>query len=354
MPELPRPLIRSTARAPGARHAPGRLAVTTDMITTLAGRLTNRDRWLLRMLHEHRVLTTTQITQLAFGTTRAATARLLTLYQHQAVDRFRPLAPAGSAPWHFVLGPAGAHVLAAEDAITTGQLGYRRDRALAIALSPRLAHTAGVNSFFTALAASARASGQAGLDCWWSEQRCAAIWGDLARPDAYGRWHEHGPAGTASTDFFLEYDTGTEDLPRLVAKLAGYQALAARTAIATPVLFWLHSPKREAALHARLAAADTGWLIRVPVATATPAMQDEDGPAGQVWLPAGLAACRIRLARLAATWPAAASTPADPPGADRAAPTGGSSPSPGALPWHAPSPAPPAVSGNGSPACPPR
>ena len=47
------------------RHAtrPGRPA--------LAGRLTARDRWLLRMLHEHRVLTTSQIIQLAFGTTRA-------------------------------------------------------------------------------------------------------------------------------------------------------------------------------------------------------------------------------------------------------------------------------------------
>ncbi len=44
------------------------------------------------MLHEHRVLTTDQITQLAFGTTRAATARLAVLYQYRAVDRFRPLA----------------------------------------------------------------------------------------------------------------------------------------------------------------------------------------------------------------------------------------------------------------------
>jgi Replication-relaxation len=61
------------------------------------------------MLHEHRVLTaTTHITQLAFGTTRAATARMLTLHRHQLADRFRPLAAAGSAPWHFVLGPAGA------------------------------------------------------------------------------------------------------------------------------------------------------------------------------------------------------------------------------------------------------
>jgi hypothetical protein len=195
------------------QRGPGRLAVTPDLLAGLAARLTARDRWLLRMLWEHRVLTTTQITQLAFGTLRAAATRLLTLYQHQAIDRFRPLALTGSAPWHFVLGPAGAQVLAAEDTISLSQLGYRRDRALAIALSPRLAHTTGTGAFFTALAACARTTSSAGLVRWWSERRCAALWGDLARPDAYGRWHEHTPTGTGETEFFLEYDTGTEDLP---------------------------------------------------------------------------------------------------------------------------------------------
>ena len=172
------------------------------------------------MLHEHRVLTTIQITELAFGTTRAASARLTTLYQHCAIDRFRPLAPAGSAPLHWVLDEAGAAVLAAEDGITAAELGYRRDRALAIALSAELAHTTGANGFFTVLAAAARASGgHATLDCWWSERRCAGVWGDLARPDGYGRWTQHSPGtAPASTDFFLEYDNGTENLARLIAE----------------------------------------------------------------------------------------------------------------------------------------
>ena len=138
-------------------RASGRLARSPGLLAALAARLTTRDRWLLRMLHEHRVLTTTQITQLAFGTTRAATARLLTLYQLRAVDRFRPLAATGSAPLHFVLDEAGACLLAAEDGITPAQLGYRRDRALAIALSAQLAHTTGTNSVFCALAAQGRA-----------------------------------------------------------------------------------------------------------------------------------------------------------------------------------------------------
>src|ERR1019366_5383749 len=190
---------------------------------------------------------TGQVTQLAFGTTRAATARMTVLYQYRAVDRFRPLAPAGSAPLPFILDEAGPMLLAPEDGITTADLGYRRDRSMAIALSPRLAHNTGANGIFTALAAAARASGgQANLECWWSERRCAAAWGAHARPDGYGRWREQQPGQPAAvTDFFLEYDTGTENLGRLIAKLAGYAALPARTSITPPVLFWLPGARRE-------------------------------------------------------------------------------------------------------------
>ena len=50
-------------------------------------------------------------------------------------------------------------MLAAEDGITPAQLGYRRDRALAIALSAQLAHATGTNSVFCALAAAGPPSG---------------------------------------------------------------------------------------------------------------------------------------------------------------------------------------------------
>jgi len=319
----------------GGRPArPGRPACTPDLIATLAGRLTARDRWLLRMLHEHRVLTSAQITQLAFGTTRGATARLLILHRYRAVDRFRPLARRGSAPWHFVLGEAGARVLAAEDGVSLTQLGYRRDRALDIAVSPQLAHTTGANGFFTALAASARA-GHGRLACWWGERRCATLWGDLARPDGYARWRGHSDGQPAEAEFFLEYDTGTEDLPRLAAKLAGYRMLAERTGIITPVLFWLPGPRRETALHALLARDPRPGADRVPVATATPVLAGEDGPEGPAWLPAGTPGPRRQLARLPAAWPATESTTADPP-------SGGPAPAdPPGLPWHPPDPAPP-------------
>jgi hypothetical protein len=296
------------------------------------------------MLCEHRVLTTAQVTQLAFGTTRAATARMTTLYQYRAVDRFRPLAPAGSSPLHFILDEAGAMLLAAEDGITAADLGYRRDRSMAIALSPRLAHDTGANGIFTALAAATRASsGQAALESWWGARRCAATWGDHARPDGYGRWTEQSPgqSAAATVDFFLEYDTGTEPLSRVVAKLAGYAALAARTGITTPVLFWLPSARREAALHARLAgppppgtynAASAAQIPGVPVATATPGTSPQ-GPAGAAWLPADSPGPRLRLSQLAPPGPAPDG--GSPDGEEPGGPPGG-------LPWHPPDPAPPA------------
>jgi hypothetical protein len=310
----------------------GRLARTPALAAELAARITPRDRWLLRMICEHRVLTTTQVTQLAFGTPRAATARLLTLTRLRATDRFRPLTPTGSAPWHHVLDDAGAAILAAEDGITPAQLGYRRDRALAIALSPHLAHATGASDVFCALAAAARA-GHGTLGCWWGERRCAALWGDLARPDGYAQWTEPSSTGPATTDFFLEYDRGTEDLPRVAAKLAGYQRLAARTGLLTPVLFWLPTPPRGAALRDLLTRQPPGPAPALTVATATPQSAGNGGPAGPAWLPAGRPGPRLRLACLA---------PPGPRGARPAAAGDGLATAPAGLPWHPPAPACPA------------
>ena len=253
------------------------------------------------MLHEHRVLTTGQVARIAFDGYRSAARRLLILYTHRAVDRFRPYRPLGSAPWHYVLDTAGATVLAAEHGGTAADLGYRHDRALAIAHWSGLAHLVGVNDFFTALTGAARASsGRAGLTAWWSETHCARLWGRHAHPDGYARWQADG----AEIEFFLEYDTGTEPLHRVAGKLHGYAALATATGITTPILFWLPSPRREAAFRTRAAATRAGLADPdlVPVATATPSQTV--GPNGPIWLPithdaAGQRAPRRALAGLA-------------------------------------------------------
>ncbi|MEU7894204.1 replication-relaxation family protein [Nonomuraea sp. NPDC049152] len=263
------------------------------VLTSLAVRLTPRDRRILRAIWTHRVLTSHHIQRLYFDTDAATRKRLLILTHMGVLERFRPNQPIGSgaAPYHYVLGAAGAAVLAAEDGVDYATFGYRRDRVLAIAHNQRLGHHVGVNTFFTDLAWHSRHSADAELLKWWPEHRCTAMWGESARPDGYGRWSENG----LTLDFFLEYDNGTEPLDRVSAKLNGYAALALATTIVTPVLYSLHSNRRETNLRTRLR------TDLAPVATAT--RTAEDSPAGPIWLPLESTGPRLCLAELAHHWP---------------------------------------------------
>lgn len=316
--------------------------MSPDHHARLATLLTDRDRWLIRMLHEHHVLTSTAIIRMAFppSSARFARRRLLQLYDWNVLDRFRPLTRRGTAPMHYVIGAAGAAVLAAEEAVTVRELGYRRDAVLAIAHRATLAHTVAVNDLFSHLVAHSRNTGadeRFRLTEWWSEARCTRYVGDLARPDAYGRITPHHSHPTAGRGFewFLEFDFGTEALHRLAAKIDGYAQLAAATSIPVPVLFWLPGARREAGARVQLARALRGLdnPDLVPLATTAPlTLDDHDNrqdrtrfdpaglygsgldPAGRVWLPLGIdgrptrpdrpaTAGRYHLAALAALWP---------------------------------------------------
>lgn len=300
-------------------------ANTAEHQARLAYRLTARDRWIAAMVHEHRVLTTTHIQRLAFPSLRSAEQRLLELHQWAMLGRFRPRIGTGTLPWHYVLGPAGATVLAAEHGIDETDLGYRYPRAIAYAHSLRLAHTVGVADFFTTLIDHAHRQPDSRVVAWWGENRCAAHFGDLVRPDAYGLiGHQRRPV-----EFFLEYDTGTENPARLGAKLAGYQKLAAATTITTPVLFWLTRPGREPAARTQLARAHAALdqPDLVPVATAIGG--HGHSPFGPAWLPLH-GGPRQSLPGLADVWPRL--TPPDPDA------TGAPAPRPGLLPPVPPTP----------------
>lgn len=279
---------------------------TPELFLELRGRLTDRDQAILELVWEHRVLTTHQFAAIFFTTRGKARDRLLQLFRLKALERFQPWVPVGAAPYHWVLGPLGAQHLAAHRDTTLSGLGYRRTTALQISHSRHLAHQVGVNEFFTQLHAHARRTSGAHLDKWWPERRCTQLWGDLARPDAYGRWTETTPGaqGPATVDFFLEHDTGSVTLAKVAAKLNGYEALAEATGITTPVLFWLPNTRRETHLRALLGTPP------VPVATAvhTPADATTGGPAGPVWLPAGQDGPRRRLTDLATSAPPSSAT----------------------------------------------
>ncbi|MFI9389223.1 replication-relaxation family protein, partial [Kutzneria sp. NPDC052558] len=279
--------------------------VTPEHLAWLARRLTARDRWLARMLREHRVLTSRQIVQMAFTGVRSANRRLRELFQWRMIDRFQPFVTVGSAPMHYVLDIAGAHLLAHEDGLDPQELRYRHEVSIGIAHSLRLAHTVAVNGHFATLIAHARTTDHTRLTAWWSETRCRKHFGDLARPDAYARWRVHD----TELEFFLEFDFGTENLRILASKLGDYEKLALTTAITAPLLIRFTSTAREAT--ARRALTDALDQLDhpdlVPIATGTTA-----SPVVPAWLPInGADTTRLQLIDLARNWPALA--PADAP-----------------------------------------
>jgi hypothetical protein len=292
-------------RAPMPERPSLRWAASAEHQTQVAAHLTARDRWLARVLAEHRVLTSPQIAAIAFGSRRSANHRLQKLYTWRVLDRFQPYIGRGRAPMCYVLDTTGAHLLAHEDGLDPKDLKFRPERSVGIAYSLRLAHLMGVNSFFTALLADALADSTQGraVTAWWSESRCTHHFGDHVRPDGYGRWHEAG----REIEWFLEWDTGSYQLSRFVAKLPGYTSLATTTRIVTPLLVVFATAAREA--HARRQLAEhlrtDPRRHELPIATTTAEYLSKKGsPADEVWLPLPhTEAGRHRLISLLSVWP---------------------------------------------------
>lgn len=261
--------MRKEAPQGEGRIGPLRTAGRDDPLYELAGRLTERDRTICRLLYEHRVLTTAQITDIGFDSVRKAQARLAALHAHGVVDRFRFRSWSGTSPYHFTLGPAGAAVVAAERGVTVADLGWHKQTVTALVTNRQLAHLVGCNGVFTRLIRTARTRPDCQLAEWWSARRCATVWGEIVRPDAYAVWVE----GDTRLPFCFEYDTGTETLGRLAAKLDGYARLAHAVGHATWVLFAFPSPGRHTAARRVLT------HPAVPVATAVIGAQSApDGP----------------------------------------------------------------------------
>ncbi|MET8983245.1 replication-relaxation family protein [Streptomyces sp. NPDC004539] len=281
-----------------------RAAASSAYVTRLAERLTERDLWIARMLHEHRVLTTPQIAEAAFLSLHSAQQRLLQLWKWRLVDRFQPFfANGGGAPMHYVLDVAGAATLAFEDGLDPEDLSYRHARALGIAHSLHLSHAVGTNGFFTALIARSRRPDATGrLTAWWSEARCRRHFGDFVIPDGYGRWQE----GSAGFEWFLEFDLATTRPDLVAAKLPRYHRLAATTGTITPVLIWLPTVRRETRVrHALISAlAALGDSALVPVATSSAGLTPHTNPADARWQPLDrLSHRRLPLPELGCVWP---------------------------------------------------
>ncbi len=275
-----------------------------------AARLTDRDRYLVRAVAEHRVLTTDQLAALAFGNVITARHRLDALARLGALNRFRPHLAAGSAPWHYLLGPLGAVLLGAEDRDDKRWLPHvRAGRQIALQRSQRLAHMTGANWFFVSLAAHARRGGGE-VRTWLTESHTAEFFyqysislsalASLPQPDGLGAWTEGG----REIAFMLEYDTGSEHLAQLAGKLDSYARLAdvmSRYHQQVPsLLFCFLTPRREQTARRALAASTDSLSLRIATAAIDPQITC---PAGPVWMPLHGSDRQVRLIDLGSAMP---------------------------------------------------
>lgn len=264
----------------------------TDPKARIADRLTSRDAELLRLLAEHRMLTSKQIARILFPRERTARERIATMRSFGLIETFRPPCVLGTSPLHCTLTAKALRLVVGDDDAAASRHRVTRAGtlgAVAMALRADLAHLRGTNEVFSQLAARARQNAGCDLEVWRSEWSCVRLFGGQVRPDGFGRWRD----GEAWCDFFLEYDTGTETQERLLAKLVGYADLAFAADVTCPVLFWLPNSAREENLHHHLDVQRT----EVPVAT-TYGDPTKTDPAGPIWRLAGSIRERLPLAAL--------------------------------------------------------
>jgi hypothetical protein len=244
---------------------------------------TTRDRQLLQLLADHQVLTTAQIAQAWGAPLRRTQHRLTRLYQYRVLDRFRPYTAygAGSAPYHWTLGPIGALEAAAARDATPAQLGWKPYRTTELAVSTQLGHRIGANGLFTALIAHTHRDLDSRLEIWQSPAAFTAGQAVTIRPDGYGVFSGQYDGQHRRLRFVVEHDTGTEPLPQLAGKLARY----ARLPDPPVVLFRFLTDTRDHAARRYLAdhpALRAGSLTAAT--TVLPHPPDRD-PAGPIWTP---------------------------------------------------------------------
>jgi hypothetical protein len=191
---------------------------------SVVARLSAVDHELLALLEAHRVLTTQQLVSLLARPERTVDYRLQRLRGASLVDRTRPYAASGSAPFSWWLTRSGAKLVGgsspAPGTATPNPLFLR--------------HTTAIAGLYVAL----RAIGpDLGLSCarWRRDEQSWEQWSDLGRtdhlrPDAYLEIAllVDGTPGVAGA--FIEIDFATMDQARLRAKVARYRHYAANRA----------------------------------------------------------------------------------------------------------------------------
>jgi hypothetical protein len=266
----------------------GRPRADRELLGLLAERLTERDRDICCSLHEHRVLTATQLCELHFNGIERARKRLAQLHQLRVLERFRPFRQYGSAPYHYLLDQLGAQLVASERGLQPADIGWSRADALALATSSQLTHLVEANGFFTCLTSALCRTSEATLLEWWGQRRCARAWGELVRPDGHARLALPG----GELELWVEWDRSTEPQARLQDKLDRYEELALALERPLTLLLVVPSERRERHAHQALQPSPDVSLL-----TTTAARHQAD-PLALNWLAPG-GERRLSIAELA-------------------------------------------------------
>lgn len=281
-------MSRAVKPTTNGRGGSSRFPTAADGLAYLLFRTTPRDRWLLSMLGEHRLLTAMQIHALAFTRARTMNYRMAQLRELGLVDRFRAMGSSwsGAQCYRYILGPRGALLAAAAHDMTPKEYGYNHAKLLRQGARPDLAHTIGLTDALVSLAAGGQ------LAVWWNQYTCMGLWGDLIRPDAYAVHRD--PETEEEYGFFFEHDTGSEHLPQLAEKSSGYARYAAAYGGHRPILIQLPDTEREYRLHGRLAQIQEAFglpiatTVTAPTERATAQILELGGQLlGPVWRPLG-------------------------------------------------------------------
>jgi hypothetical protein len=245
---------------------------TSSQMTSSIASLSGVDHEILVLLHVHRVLTTRHLISLTGCPERTVDYRLTRLRVRSLVDRTRPYAASGSAPYYWWLTRSGARLVEG----TSPAPGKGEPNPLF------LRHTAAIAGLYVALREVGPEIGLT-LTSWLRDEDAWEDWSDhrgagRIRPDAYAEVSltVDGEAGVAGA--FVEVDFATMDQARLRAKVARHRRYVAGT------IWWDRHPccpalllvtTSEARANRFLAAAEKERPRPSPYAQDEPARYDE-------------------------------------------------------------------------------
>jgi hypothetical protein len=192
--------------------------------------LQERDREIIRLVADYRVITSEEIQALIDGSHQAILRRLQKLYHGGYLDRPRHQLLRGNSKMVYALGQRGAPLINQESdgpAITVDWAEKNRQIGLRY-----LEHGLMVTRFRTALTLAARLRGDVVIEKWRQDQelRDAVVVEHADHreripvcPDAYFALRlTNEPQGSSRIHVFLEADRSTMTLKRMLTKLRGY------------------------------------------------------------------------------------------------------------------------------------